>query len=48
MQKKVAGEIPWNFAKFLVNDKGEVVKYWGPRTSPNELMPEVLKILEQK
>jgi glutathione peroxidase len=27
---KVANEIPWNFAKFLVNKKGEVIGYWGP------------------
>ena len=41
----VAGEIPWNFAKFLCDQNGKVVRYWGPRTSPNELLPEVLKYL---
>lgn len=30
-----AGDITWNFEKFLVNRKGEVVKRFSPRTLPN-------------
>ena len=42
---KTAGEIPWNFAKFLVNAEGQVVKYWGPQTDPESLAPEIQKLL---
>ena len=33
-EEKKASEIPWNFAKFLVNKDGEVVHYHGPRDNP--------------
>ena len=42
---KVAGEIPWNFAKFLVNEEGKVVKYWGPQSDPESTVEDVLKLL---
>jgi len=42
---KLAGEIPWNFAKFLVNGDGKVVKFWGPQTEPLDLVPEIEKLL---
>ena len=29
-KKKHAGQIPWNFAKFLVDKDGNVVKYYAP------------------
>ena len=32
--KKQAGLIPWNFAKFLVNEEGHVVHYFEPRANP--------------
>ncbi len=32
---KYAGEIPWNFTKFLVNRKGEVIARFQPREKPN-------------
>jgi len=32
---KFAGEIPWNFTKFLVNRKGEVVARFAPKEKPN-------------
>jgi glutathione peroxidase len=38
------GKISWNFEKFLVNKKGEVVARFGPRTAPDS--PEVLKVIE--
>ena len=28
------GKIKWNFDKFLVNGKGEIIKRFGPRTKP--------------
>ena len=44
-QKQVAGEIPWNFAKFLVDKDGKVVKYFGPQTEPETILPEITKML---
>jgi glutathione peroxidase len=41
---KFDGEIKWNFTKFLVNKKGEVVGRFEPRTEPNA--PEVIKAIE--
>jgi glutathione peroxidase len=32
---KFAGEIPWNFTKFLVNRKGEVIARFEPRAEPS-------------
>lgn len=30
-------EITWNFAKFLVNERGEVIKRFSPKTTPEEI-----------
>ena len=42
---KVASEIPWNFAKFLVNAEGKVIGYWGPQTDPDTIREHILKCL---
>uniref|UniRef100_A0A7S3VYX9 Glutathione peroxidase n=1 Tax=Strombidinopsis acuminata TaxID=141414 RepID=A0A7S3VYX9_9SPIT len=44
-KKKSASEIPWNFAKFLVNQEGKVVKYFNSREDPNEAIPLIEKML---
>lgn len=44
-ETKQTTEIPWNFAKFLVNPEGKVVKYWNSRTDPNECVSEIEKML---
>ena len=36
-----AGEIEWNFQKFLVNKEGKVVKRYSPRTAPEEIEKEL-------
>lgn len=41
---KFGGEIEWNFAKFLLNRKGEVIGRFAARTSPDD--PEVIKAIE--
>lgn len=41
---KFAGEIPWNFTKFLVNRKGEIIARFEPRVTPDS--PEVIKAIE--
>ena len=33
-EKKKAKELPWNFAKFLMNANGHVVRYYNPRVNP--------------
>jgi glutathione peroxidase len=35
----------WNFSKYLVNEKGELVKYFDPAVSP--LSDEIIKTIEQ-
>ena len=42
---KFSGEIGWNFAKFLVNRKGEVIARFDPRVKPDS--DEVTKAIEQ-
>ena len=41
---KFAGDISWNFAKFLINKKGEVIARFDPKVKPDS--PEVLKAIE--
>ena len=43
---KFAGDIEWNFAKFLLNRKGEVVARFGARVDP--LTPEVTGAVEKE
>ena len=38
------GEIPWNFAKFLIGKDGQVVTRWGHRVEPES--DEVVKAIE--
>lgn len=33
-----ANEIPWNFAKFVVNHEGKVIKYYHPQTKAEEVL----------
>lgn len=41
---KFAGEITWNFEKFLINRKGEVVARFSPRVAPDS--KEVISAIE--
>jgi len=34
-------KVKWNFTKFLVNQKGEVVKRYAPNTEPKELISDI-------
>ncbi len=47
---KFAGEIPWNFTKFLVNRKGEVIARFQPREKPNaeSVVATIEKALAEK
>jgi glutathione peroxidase len=43
---KFAGEITWNFEKFLVGRNGEIVKRFAPRVKPDS--EEVVKAIEEE
>ncbi len=45
-QPKGPGKISWNFEKFLIDRKGEVVARFQPRTRPDA--PEVIELVERK
>ena len=38
--------IKWNFTKFLVNDKGEVVKRYGSMDAPEQIRKDIVALLE--
>lgn len=38
-------DITWNFTKFLVNAKGEVVKRFDPKTTPEDIGAELESLL---
>jgi glutathione peroxidase len=42
---KFAGEIPWNFTKFIVNRKGEIVDRFEPKEKPDS--PKVTSAIEK-
>lgn len=42
---KFAGDVKWNFGKFLVGKNGEVLRRFEPRTAPDD--PEVVKAIEE-
>lgn len=42
--KDFAGEIEWNFTKFLVGKKGKVIARFGPKVDPED--PKVVKAIE--
>jgi glutathione peroxidase len=38
-------DIKWNFSKFLINQKGEVVSWFSPTWKPEDLAPAIEKLL---
>jgi glutathione peroxidase len=44
-QAKGLKNIPWNFAKFLVNSQGEVIKFYEPGIKPVEMMKDIQPLL---
>ncbi|MFC5467843.1 glutathione peroxidase [Cohnella suwonensis] len=45
LTESTGAEITWNFAKFLVDGRGKVVKHFEPTAKPLELKPEIEKLL---
>ena len=47
-KQKRAKEIPWNFAKFLVNaNTGQVIKYFNPRVNPVNMVSDIEQCLAE-
>ena len=50
LKKSVPGPlgstIKWNFTKFLVDRDGQVVKRFAPKTSPNDMIDDIKKVLK--
>ena len=42
---KTFQEIPWNFAKFLVNSEGKVVKMYAPDVKPESIETDIEPLL---
>jgi glutathione peroxidase len=40
-------EVKWNFTKFLVNKKGDVVKRYAPTTNPKSMAEDVERLLAE-
>ena len=43
---KNKGDILWNFTKFLINQKGEVVERYSPIEDPKKMEESIIKMLE--
>ncbi|HKS90396.1 MAG TPA: glutathione peroxidase [Tepidiformaceae bacterium] len=44
MPEPIGGDVMWNFQKYLVDRDGNVVRMFGPRTTPDD--PEVVEAVE--
>jgi glutathione peroxidase len=44
-EKKGYKNIPWNFAKFLVDADGKVIKFYSPKITPKEMMKDIFPLL---
>jgi glutathione peroxidase len=45
LTEQTDGEIKWNFTKFLVDRQGQVVKQYDSAVKPQEISPEIEKLL---
>lgn len=41
----ISGDIKWNFTKFLINRKGQVIKRYSPITEPTKIAKDIRKII---
>ena len=45
LNKEASNDIPWNFAKFLVDENGEVSGYYTPKTEPVAIKGDIEKLI---
>ncbi|KAL7432088.1 hypothetical protein ACHAXM_002935 [Skeletonema potamos] len=41
-------DVRWNFAKFLVDHEGKPIKRYGPKTNPEEIVPDIEELLAKR
>ena len=41
----IVKEVPWNFAKFLVDSEGNVLRFYNPKIEPKILEPDIKSFL---
>ncbi|CAG9325371.1 unnamed protein product [Blepharisma stoltei] len=41
-------KIGWNFGKFIINKRGKIVNYHGPRKMPSSFESEIIKLLDEQ
>lgn len=46
--KVLLGTIGWNFGKFFVGKKGNVLKYFGPKTPPFDIENDIVEAIKEK
>ncbi|QMT33417.1 glutathione peroxidase [Conchiformibius steedae DSM 2580] len=46
-EKREGSDIKWNFTKFLINRKGEVVARFAPSTEPEEIVADIERLLAE-
>ena len=39
-------DVPWNFAKFLVNAQGKIINYYEPKINPKSFVDDIEKLLD--
>lgn len=44
-KKAKVSDVPWNFAKFLVDKDGQVVKFYAPGIPPFDIKDDIVKLL---
>ena len=45
---KTSSNIKWNFTKFLVNRRGDVIKRYPPTTKPEDIEKDIIKLLKDE
>lgn len=43
----ISGTIKWNFTKFLIDSKGNVVGRFAPKVDPTEITFEIEKLISE-
>ncbi|SFS01137.1 glutathione peroxidase [Anaeromicropila populeti] len=44
----LGAKIKWNFTKFLINQRGEVVKRYAPAEKPENIEKDIIELLKEK